>query len=126
MQSKWFEKEMETIDEEIWLCQGHEEWQEQRLKERSKFNFQTKNKTRLCDSKTKTQDVQNKCENGSLLCKHEHEKNMTRLWCKIMPKTNVKQTKKNERFYLFIPFWGPSSKKLARRLLCVHQVKKLL
>ncbi len=30
------------------------------------------------------------------ICKHEHEKNMTRLWCKIMPKTNVEQTKKNE------------------------------
>jgi hypothetical protein len=27
-------------------------------------------------------------------CKHEHEKNMTRLWCKIMPKTNVEHTKK--------------------------------
>ncbi len=24
------------------------------------------------------------------ICKHEHEKNMTRLWCKIVPKTNVK------------------------------------
>ncbi len=24
-------------------------------------------------------------------CKHEHEKNMTRLQCKIMPKTNVEQ-----------------------------------
>jgi hypothetical protein len=45
------------------------------IKERSKFNFQRRNKTRLCDSKirtqelrTKTQDVQNKCENISLLC----------------------------------------------------------
>jgi hypothetical protein len=25
--------------------------------------------------------------------KYGHEKNMTRLWCKIMPKTNVKHTK---------------------------------
>jgi hypothetical protein len=40
----------------------------------SKSNFQTRNKIRLCDSKTKTQepiirtwDVQNKLENGSLL-----------------------------------------------------------
>jgi hypothetical protein len=23
------------------------------------------------------------------ICKHEHEKNMTRLWCKIVPKINV-------------------------------------
>jgi hypothetical protein len=30
------------------------------------------------------------------ICKHEHEKNMTRLWCKIMPKTNVEQTKGND------------------------------
>jgi hypothetical protein len=74
MQDKWFEKEMETMDEDIWLCQGHEERQEQGLKKWFKFNFQTKNKTRLCDSKTRTQDVQNKCENESLLCKHEHEK----------------------------------------------------
>jgi len=26
------------------------------------------------------------------ICKHEHEKNMTRLWCKIMFKINVEQT----------------------------------
>jgi hypothetical protein len=30
-------------------CQGHKDPQEQRLKERSKSNFQTRNKTRLCD-----------------------------------------------------------------------------
>jgi hypothetical protein len=35
--------------------------------------------------------------------KHEHEKNMTRLWCKIMPKTNVEQIKGNEGSYLY-PF----------------------
>jgi hypothetical protein len=29
---------------------------------------------------------------------HEHEKNMTRLWCNIVPKTNVEQTKKKKRF----------------------------
>jgi len=34
--------------------QGHEKTQEQRLKERLKSNFQTRNKIRLCDSKTKT------------------------------------------------------------------------
>jgi hypothetical protein len=30
------------------------------------------------------------------ICKHEHEKNMIRLWCKIVHKTNVKQIKGNE------------------------------
>jgi hypothetical protein len=41
----------------------------------SKSNFQIRNKTRLCDSKIKTQklktrtwNVQNKCENKYLLC----------------------------------------------------------
>jgi hypothetical protein len=61
----------------VWwrFCQEHEDSQKQRLKERFKSNFQTRNNLRLCDSKTKTQepitrtrDVQNKCENGSLLC----------------------------------------------------------
>lgn len=40
-------------DENIFY-QRHEDAQEQRLKERCKYNFQTKNKTRLCNSKTKT------------------------------------------------------------------------
>jgi hypothetical protein len=35
------------------------------------------------------------------ICKHEHEKNMRRLWCKIVLKTNVEQTKKNEGSYEF-------------------------
>jgi hypothetical protein len=42
MQDKWFEKEMETMDEDIWLCQGHEERQEQGLKKWFKFNFKQK------------------------------------------------------------------------------------
>ncbi len=39
------------------------------------------------------------------ICKHEHEKNMIRLWCKIVPKTGVEQIKRNEGscFYLY-PF----------------------
>ncbi len=47
----------------------------QKVKEKFQSNLQTRNKTRLCDSKTKTcepwtktQDVQDKHENGSLLC----------------------------------------------------------
>jgi hypothetical protein len=39
------------------------------------------------------------------ICKHEHEKNMTRLWCKIMLQTNVEQTKGNEGYYFYLyPF----------------------
>jgi len=39
------------------------------------------------------------------VCKHEHEKNMTRLWCKIIPKTNAEKTKGNEGSYLYLyPF----------------------
>jgi hypothetical protein len=34
--------------------------------------------------------------------KHEHEKNMTRLLCKIMPKTNVEQIKGNEGSYFYL------------------------
>ncbi len=42
------------------LRQGHEEPQEQRLKGRFKSNFQTRNKTRLCDSKIKITKTTNK------------------------------------------------------------------
>jgi hypothetical protein len=34
--------------------QGHKEPQEQKLKRRFKFNFQTRNKIRSCDLETKT------------------------------------------------------------------------
>ncbi len=37
--------------------------------------------------------------------KHEHEKNMTRLWCKIVPKIRVEQIFKNEgSYFCFSPF----------------------
>jgi hypothetical protein len=36
-------------------CREHEDSQEQMLKKRPKSNFQTRNKIRLCDWKTKTQ-----------------------------------------------------------------------
>ncbi len=49
-------------------CKRHKKIQKQRLKERFKFNFQTKNKTRLRDSKTKTRNVQDKHGNIFLLC----------------------------------------------------------
>jgi len=39
------------------------------------------------------------------ICKHEHEKNMTRLWCKIVFKTIVKHTEGNEGSYFYLyPF----------------------
>jgi hypothetical protein len=39
------------------------------------------------------------------ICKHEYEKNMTRLWCKIMPKNNVEHIKKNDGSYSYLyPF----------------------
>jgi hypothetical protein len=37
--------------------------------------------------------------------KHEHEKNITRLWCKMTPKTNVEHIKRNEGSYFYLyPF----------------------
>jgi hypothetical protein len=39
------------------------------------------------------------------ICKHEHENNMTRIWCKIVPKTSVKQIEENEKPYFYLyPF----------------------
>jgi hypothetical protein len=55
------------------------------------------------------------------ICKHEQGKNMTRLWCKIVLKIHVEQTKGNERSYFYYTPLGLNSKKLPRSLLCVHQ-----
>jgi hypothetical protein len=39
------------------------------------------------------------------ICKHEHEKNITRLWHKIVPKTSVEKTEGNEGSYFYLyPF----------------------
>jgi hypothetical protein len=94
---------------------GHKKSQEQRLKGRFKFNFQTRNKTRLCDLKIKPQELRTRTQyvqkNVKMdlyyanICKHEHEKNMTRLWCKIVPKTNLEHTEGNEISYSYVyPF----------------------
>jgi len=95
-------------------CHGHEESQEQRIKKRFKFNFETRNKIRLYDSKTKTQKLKIKtC--AIQIWKHifimliyankKYEKNVTKLCYKIVFKTNVEKTKGNERFYLYLyPF----------------------
>jgi len=57
-------------------------------------------------------------------CKHEHEKNMTRLWCKIVPKTNIEQTKRNEGFtFIYTPL-GPSSKNIYKKNFMCASSKK--
>jgi hypothetical protein len=39
------------------------------------------------------------------ICKHEHEKNMARLWCKIMLKIGIKYIKEIEGSYFYLyPF----------------------
>jgi hypothetical protein len=39
------------------------------------------------------------------ICKHEHENNRIKLWCKIMHKTNVEQIEGNEGSYFYLyPF----------------------
>jgi hypothetical protein len=39
------------------------------------------------------------------ICEHEHEKNMTRLWCKIVFKICVEHIKENEMSYFYLyPF----------------------
>jgi hypothetical protein len=54
--------------------------------------------------------VQNKREYEFLfftnICKHEHGKKMSRLWCKTVFKTNVKQIEKNEGSYLYLYSFG--------------------
>jgi len=34
--------------------------------------------------------------------KHEHQMNMTSLWCKTVPKINLEQTKENEGSYIYL------------------------
>ncbi len=36
------------------------------------------------------------------ICKQKYEKNMTRLCCKIVLKTNVEQIERNERSYFYL------------------------
>jgi hypothetical protein len=40
------------------------------------------------------------------ICKHEYEKNMTRLWCKIVPKISVEQIERNEGSYFYLYSFG--------------------
>jgi hypothetical protein len=43
------------------------------------------------------------------ICKPEYENNMIRLWCKILLKIGLEQTKGNVVSYLFISMWWCSS-----------------
>jgi len=55
--------------------------------------------------KTRTQDVHNKREDGYYyvnICKHDHENNLTRLWCNIMRKIDVEHTKGNDGSYSYL------------------------
>jgi hypothetical protein len=39
------------------------------------------------------------------ICKHEHEKNITMLWCKIVLKITTEHIKRNEGSYFYLyPF----------------------
>jgi hypothetical protein len=57
------------------------------------------------------------------ICKHEHKKKMIRLWCKIMPKINVEQTKRNEGSYFYLyPFGDLVQKSLQGGFyVCIKQ-----
>jgi len=59
------------------------------------------------------------------LHKHEYGKNMIKLWCKIVLKTNVEQTKGNEGSYFYLYPFGPLGK-LPKKFLCVHWINKLI
>jgi hypothetical protein len=49
------------------------------------------------------------------ICKHEHGKNTTKLWCKIMPKIDVEQIEGNERSYSYLyPFANLAQKSFQR------------
>ncbi len=55
------------------------------------------------------------------ICKHEDEKNMTTLWCKIEPKTSVEHTKGNERSYFyFYPFTNITRKSFQGSFYVLH------
>jgi len=58
------------------------------------------------------------------ICKHE--KNMTRLWCKIMPEISVEHIEGNEGSYFYLyPFGDLTQGSFQGGFLCVHQVMKL-
>ncbi len=40
------------------------------------------------------------------ICRHEHEKNTTRPWCKIVSKIGVEHIEGNERSYFYLYLFG--------------------
>jgi hypothetical protein len=58
------------------------------------------------------------------ICKHDYEKNMTKLCCKIMLKIGVEHIKGNEGSYSYLYPFGTWLKKTSKEALCVHQVRK--
>jgi hypothetical protein len=73
-------------------CQGHKDSQEQRLKEGFKSNFQTKNETKLFDSKIRTQNVQDQHEKQIfiMLTYANMNMNMKRTWQSYGVRSNLK------------------------------------
>jgi hypothetical protein len=58
------------------------------------------------------------------MCKHEHKKNMTRLWYKIVFKTNVEQTEGKERSYFYLyPFTDLPQGNFQRVSMCTLNKK---
>ncbi len=53
----------------------------------------TKTRNKMCKT-----NVKNDLHYANI-CKYEHEKNMTGLWCKIIPKIDVELIERNEGFY---------------------------
>jgi hypothetical protein len=53
------------------------------------------------------------------ICKHEHEKRMTRLWCKIVFKTGAEQIEGNERSYFYLYSFGDLTQESFQRGLYV-------
>jgi hypothetical protein len=58
-------------------------------------------------------------------CKHEHEKNMKGYGVRSCLRLMLNKLKEMKGpTFTYTPL-GPSSKKLSKRLLCVHQINKL-
>jgi hypothetical protein len=59
------------------------------------------------------------------ICKYEHENNLAIYSVRSCLRLMFNRLKEMKNPTLFISHWGPSSRKLIRKLLCVHWVKKL-
>jgi hypothetical protein len=53
------------------------------------------------------------------ICKHEHENNMKRLWCKIVLKIGVEHIEENEGFYSYLyPFGYLAQRSFEEAFMC--------